>query len=224
MNYVIGDIHNDNKRFTEMLKKIDFSEKDHLFLLGDLFDRTLYEPDPIGVYFRVLGLGDRCTVVRGNHDTWLAKYIVNYYDTSEKRRNRLTPYPYNSFVILTERLPEVDMLDLARKIMEWPLQICVEVDGVKYLLAHACTSTPDRRMSDELYLMGGFFMGSESYDMFLRHGREGYVSICGHDNIMGDGRIWKNKLKNVYMCDCGCGFRDGRLGCLCLETKEEMYV
>ena len=79
-------------------------------------------------------------------------------------------------------------------------------------------------MSDELYLMGGFFMGSESYDMFLRHGREGYVSICGHDNIMGDGRIWKNKLKNVYMCDCGCGFKDGRLGCLCLETKEEMYV
>lgn len=224
MNYVIGDIHNDNKRFAEMLKMIDFSEKDHLFLLGDLFDRTLYEPDPIGVYFRVLELGDRCTVVRGNHDTWLAKYIVDYYDTSEKRRNRLTPYPYNSFVILTERLPEVDMLDLARKIMEWPLQICVEVDGVKYLLAHACTSTPDRRMSDELYLMGGFFMGSESYDMFLRHGREGYVSICGHDNIVGNGKIWKNKRKNVYMCDCGCGFRDGRLGCLCLETKEEIYV
>ena len=23
------------------------------------------------------------------------------------------------------------------------------------------------------------------------------------------------------MCDCGCGFIDGKLGCLCLETKEE---
>ena len=24
--------------------------------------------------------------------------------------------------------------------------------------------------------------------------------------------------------DCGCGFRSGRLGCLCLETGEEIYV
>lgn len=22
------------------------------------------------------------------------------------------------------------------------------------------------------------------------------------------------------MCDCGCGFRNGKLGCLCLETKK----
>ena len=45
MHYVIGDIHNDNRRFFEMLKKIGFSEEDHLF------DRNSYEPDPIGVYY-----------------------------------------------------------------------------------------------------------------------------------------------------------------------------
>lgn len=76
MNYVIGDIHNDNIRFSKMLEKIGFSEEDHLFLLGDLFD-----------------------------------------------------------------------------------------------------------------------------------GREGYISVCGHTNISGDGKIWKNKLENVYVCDCGCGFQ-----------------
>ncbi|MCI9109946.1 MAG: hypothetical protein HFI00_17585 [Lachnospiraceae bacterium] len=42
MNYVIGDIHNDNRRFSRMLEKIGFSERDHLFLLGDLFDRNFY--------------------------------------------------------------------------------------------------------------------------------------------------------------------------------------
>lgn len=74
MNYVIGDIHNDNIRFSKMLEKIVFSEEDHPFLLGDLFDRNSYEPDPVGVYFNVLKLGDRCTVIRGNHDAWLAEY------------------------------------------------------------------------------------------------------------------------------------------------------
>lgn len=224
MNYVIGDIHNDNRRFSEMLQKIGFSEEDHLFLLGDLFDRNLYEPDPIGVYFNMLKLESRCTVVRGNHDTWLAEYIRNYFNTPEKKRKRLAPYPYNSFSILSEHFTEVDMLDLAKKIMEWPLQVCVEADGVRYLLAHACTSMPDRVMKDEFYLMGSGFTGSEFYEAFLSDGRKGYISVCGHADIMGNGKIWKNKAKNVYMCDCGCGFADGRLGCLCLETKEEIYV
>lgn len=114
MNYVIGDIHNDDRRFLQMLEKIGFSEEDHLFLLGDLFDRTSYEPDPVGVYFRILKLGNKCTIVRGNHDTWLAEYIINYYNMPEKKRVRLAPYPYNSFSIFSERFTESDMLGLSQ--------------------------------------------------------------------------------------------------------------
>lgn len=33
-----------------------------------------------------------------------------------------------------------------------------------------------------------------------------------------------HEKEKVYMIDCGCGFKSGRLGCLCLETKEEFYV
>lgn len=224
MNYVLGDIHNDNQRFSAMLEKLNVSKEDHLFLLGDLFDRASYAPDPVGVYFNMLKLGDRCSVIRGNHDTWLAQYIMYYLNAPEKRRGRLTPYFYNSFDLLLERLTEVDMLNLAQEIMKWPVQICSKIDGTDYLLAHACTSMPDRKMHDEYYLMGCDFTSDEVYETFLSGGREGHISVCGHANIMGNGKIWKNKLENVYMCDCGCGFPGGRLGCLCLETKEEMYV
>lgn len=72
---------------------------------------TAEEPDPIGVYFNMLKLESRCTVVRGNHDTWLAEYIRNYFNTPEKKRKRLAPYPYNSFSIFSEHFTEVDMLD-----------------------------------------------------------------------------------------------------------------
>lgn len=44
VHYVIGDIHNNNRKFDEMLKKIRFLQKDHLYLLGDLFDRNSWEP------------------------------------------------------------------------------------------------------------------------------------------------------------------------------------
>lgn len=97
MHYIITDIHNDNRRFTELLQKINLTEKDHLYLLGDLFDRCEDHADPVGVYFQMLGLGEQCTVIRGNHDHWLANYIFRYYGREEKDRALLQPYPYNSF-------------------------------------------------------------------------------------------------------------------------------
>ena len=40
MHYVVSDIHNDYQKFCELLKMIEFSKEDKLFILGDLFDRS----------------------------------------------------------------------------------------------------------------------------------------------------------------------------------------
>ena len=109
MHYIITDIHNDSWRFMKLLEKIDLKEDDHLYLLGDLFDRCMDHPDPAGVYFQTLKLGKKCTVLRGNHDHWLANYIFHYYGSNERDRALLQPYPYNSFQLLQERLTEVDL-------------------------------------------------------------------------------------------------------------------
>lgn len=199
MHYVLSDIHNDNKSFCEMLRRIHFTDRDHLFILGDLFDRNQHDPDPLGVYFTVLSLGERCTIIRGNHDDWLASYILDYYRMPEQKRKKAEPYPYNSFELLTKRLPPVDMQRLAERIKAWPLQETAEVSGQKYLLAH------------------------ELSEQKLQDGIEDHITVCGHRNI-GGKHIWKNEKGNVDGCDCGCGFRDGRLGCLCLETEEMFYV
>lgn len=47
MHYLISDIHNDNARLHEMLRLVSFSEDNRLLLLGDLFDRCNYAPDPV---------------------------------------------------------------------------------------------------------------------------------------------------------------------------------
>lgn len=130
----------------------------------------------------------------------------------------MEPYPYNTFELLLQRLTSVDMQNLANWILSWPVQVELELGNEKYLLAHAMTSILGDQKNEDYYLAG-----EEMDEEFLQQGIDGYISVCGHTNL-GGNHIWKNALKNVYVCDCGCGYKNGRLGCLCLETKEEFYV
>lgn len=175
MHYVISDIHNDYKRFCKMLDKIKFSDEDYLYIVGDVFDRSNHNPNPVDLYFKILSLGNRCSVIRGNHDHWLAMYILKFFSTPEKKRNKIEPYTYNSFDLLNERLTQVDMKELAERILEWPTQEMVELDGKKYLLAHAMTSAPGTLRTEDYFLMGS------SLNIFYRiYGIADYISICGH--------------------------------------------
>lgn len=230
--FVISDIHNDNKRLVKMLNKIKFNDRDHLYVLGDIFDRSGNDADPAGVYFTLLELGERCTFIQGNHDVWLAKYIKEYYQRTPKERNRLRKYYYNSFDLMNSRLTQVDMLEIAGTISEWALQISAVIEGQNYIFAHAMTSPEDVREDDDYYLMG-----TQLSFNFLCNGINGFISVCGHNptptiryDYIGEEEmpkkpeIWHNEKENVYMIDCGCGFTSGRLACLRLEDKQEFYV
>jgi len=233
MNYAMADLHNDFSKFDEMLGRIRFDRfKDHLYIVGDLFDRGNYDPDPFGVYYKVLSLEESITFIRGNHDTWLARYIHEYYGITEKKREGLRKYGYNSFELLRERLVEQDMVTLANRIMRCPVQVETEIEGKKYLFAHAMSSHPEEKRDEDYYLMGG-----EIGFPYLSKGIDGYICINGHtptDMVRlwyGDDyqpkklEIWRNPKGNVYMLDCGCGlYYDCRLGCLCIEMGEAFYV
>lgn len=226
MHYVLSDIHNDNEKFKKVLDKISFNpNEDTLYVLGDLFDRADYNPDPIGVYFTILSLGDSCKVIRGNHDEMLAEYINNYLKTPEKKRSKLSPYPYNTFDLLRNRLTEVDMKNMAEWIRNMPLQIEVSVGGEKYLLAHAQTSVPDVVKEETYYLYG------EGGLRFLLKGTPGYISVCGHNttdmirfwtgefHLLDETfKVWINPAKNLYEINCGCGY-GSKLACMRLEDK-----
>lgn len=218
MHYIISDIHNDNERFEVLLERLQLQKEDKVYILGDLFDRTNYNPDPVGVYFNILKLGNQCQVIRGNHEQELAQYILTYFTTKERQRKKLKPYGYNTFEELSRRLTPVDLENMAKWMLNLPLQIEEMIDERSYLFAHAMTSKPNEIQEDEYYLQGG-----NDFEEFLKNGIDGYISVCGHSNPTGS-QIWKNDIKNVILCDCGCGYRSGKLGCLCVETGEEIYV
>lgn len=231
MHYVIGDIHNEVKKLDSILNQIQLNSEDELFLLGDVFDRGVENPDPAGTYFLLAGVQGRCTWIRGNHDQWLADYIKKYFSASERKRLRMYSYTYNSFDLMKRRLTEVDMLNLANLIYSLPLQKDVSIGGKEYLLAHAMTSHPSVVESKDYYLVGNWEL-----DCFFLEGIEDYISLCGHtptENIIwktggmyldeSGNSIWVNDKKNVFLLDCGSGFGSGRLACMCLETGERFY-
>lgn len=124
------------------------------------------------------------------------------------------------------------MLNLADLIMGLPLQIEIEIESVKYLLAHAMTFDPTHGVQEKM----SYLEGVEEMQEYWEHGIKGYVSLVGHHdsgyqyrNPKGryldeeSNSIWLNEQENVYMMDCGCGLPNGRLAGICLETGERFY-
>ena len=175
MHYVVGDVHNELRKLEDLLEKIHPSIDDWIYFLGDLFDRGADRPDPVGVYFKLSVIHAHCVWIRGNHDHWLAEYMKRYFQLPERKRVKLPSYHYNSFDLIKERLTEADMLNMAERITNLPVQMELEIEGKGYLLAHAMTSLPHGLLQpDDYYLMGNMEMGAFFFFFF-----EGYRSICG---------------------------------------------
>lgn len=71
--YVMSDIHGCYSEFMEMLNKINFSDDDELYILGDIFDRG---PQPLKVFDYIL---ERKNIVmlKGNHEKMFQDAIEN---------------------------------------------------------------------------------------------------------------------------------------------------
>ena len=134
----------------------------------------------------------------------------------EKKKNRTISVQYISMSY--SKVGRGGCSEFCKTNSTWPLQLSIQVNNEKYLFAHAMTSAPEHIEDTCFYLMG-----NEMNTEYLCNGVEGYTSICGHRNTVNH-KIWKNEKGNLIMCDCGCGFIDGKLGCLCLERRLDLHV
>ena len=98
----------------------------------------------------------------------------------------------------------------------------METRGKSFVLIHAALENFDPEKPLDAYELPDFLFGRPEPetvyypDKILVFGHTPTRLLCGQDKIFRRG--------NMIDIDCGCVFKGGRLGCLCLDTLEEFYV
>lgn len=143
--YVMSDIHGQFFSYERMLKKINFSDDDYLYVLGDCIDRG---PDGISI-LQDLMKRKNAELILGNHEIML----INTLDFFRERENETPAIPregLNPFELWTHPCNGgegtcLDFLGMPKEIredIEKYLRSCrlikrIEVGGVKYHLSHS---------------------------------------------------------------------------------------
>ncbi|MBR3516045.1 MAG: fructose-bisphosphatase class III [Lachnospiraceae bacterium] len=230
--YVMGDIHGEYDKFTELLEKIDFQDNDTLYLIGDVIDRG---PHPIKVLQKLMEMPNVIPIL-GNHELMalhcmkflmqeiteesimsLDEETLDHFWTWQQNGNDTTLHEFYQLDAEARR----DVLDY---LGEFLIYEELEVGGQAYLLVHAGLGnfSPDKDMDDytidELVWDRADFNEKYFDDVIVISGHTPTQLIEGNPN---PGSIYR--ANNHIAIDCGSCFKSGRIAVLCLDTGEEFY-
>jgi serine/threonine protein phosphatase 1 len=223
----MSDIHGCYEKYRQMLEKINFSENDTLYVLGDVVDRG---PQPVKV---LQDMRRRVNVrpILGNHDytarTLLAQFerefaekdfgpILNLWRIWQSDGGWATQEDF-------ERLPPEEQEALLEYMAKFSLCETIETGGRKFILTHAGLPKGSQPENLPNYSAYDFVSATVDYnktyldDIFLVTGHRPTFLI----DMSYEGRIFRQN--NHIVIDTGAVF-GGALGCLCLDTDEEFYV
>lgn len=231
--YVMSDLHGYYFEYCNMLQKINFSDDDKLYIIGDVLDRGPY---PISI---VLDIMDRPNVVclAGNHEHMameclptLMKEITqeSVQELNEDIVEALLDWQYNGS---TTTMSEFQCLNAEQRksVIEYlgnlDLYDEIQVNDQKYLLVHAGLGnySPDKELDE--YEMHELLWERADYDTQYFEDKiviSGHTPTCFIEGNDKPGYIFKKN--NHIAIDCGVGIEGGHMGCICLETLEEFYI
>ena len=222
MTYVIANPCGNAEKFEELLRKIRFSDRDLLYVIGNVVD---YGPAPIDL---VENLSVRANVypVAGEHD-YLAAQMLSGFDRMNAGKT-----PDASFMeemsewVRDGGLPTMEgyrALDAEGRegvldyLGEMALYEEAEVKGEKYILLYAGVADYEAGSDLEDYLPDDFFSDPVSPDRRLF--KDATVIVGGVPTK--SGKIERGE-GSIFL---DCGAKDGGpLAALCLETGEEFYA
>ena len=232
MVYCISDIHGDYDGYRELLEKVQFSDEDTLYVLGDVVDRgrgsirilqdMMMRPNVIPIIGNHEYMGIQCLkfLMQEITEDSIASISEDIVQGLFEWQNVGGQATMDEF----HKLSMEDKQDIIDYLDEFSLYEEVSVNGKDYILVHAglCNFSQDRPMED--YKLHELIFKCPNYSRVYFPDK--YL-VTGHLPTRG---IWENKKpyfiykgNNHIAIDCGsnCG---GRLGMICLDTGEEFYV
>ena len=207
MIYVTSDIHGCYDQYLRLLQRLDLKEDDRLYILGDLVDRG------DGGIEIIKDVMKRKNVVclRGNHDHYaLDAFGLWLGDGGAKT--------FSAF----SKLDDNEKRSVLSFLRSLPFNEMIRVNGQQFFLSH--TVCEKAKMIDiEKCGMRDFLIGEPEYDKCYF---EDMTIVTGHTptgfiDPAYTGRIWKGN-RHIAV-DCGAVFGNP-LGCICLDTMEEIYI
>lgn len=234
MRYIISDIHGCYDQYRMLLEKIQFSEKDKLYVLGDVVDRG---PEPVKVLQDMMRRPNVIFIL-GNHDfimyTLMKKLAVEITeDNYDKHLTKDILLDYNLWLqdggqITAEqfrKLSYFEKMDMLDYIAGASLYEVIENNGKEYRLVHAGLDhfSPEKGMDE--YNLYDFLEKRADYSKSYYPDKNIFL-VTGHTPTI----YIKNWRKaEVYMenghiaLDCAC-VAGGKLAAFCVETEEVTYV
>lgn len=226
MIYAVSDLHGCYDKYIKLLECLHMTSDDSLYILGDIVDRGSE-----GMKI-LLDLINRKNVFscRGNHDhcaqILLRSFVLpddGYFADGLEEAFRLwlsdggSP-TYEEFL----KLDESEQRAVLRYLGSLPVYKKLTVGDQKFFLAH---TVPEKTKMLDIHNWknSDFIMGEPEYEKTYF---EDTIIITGHIptgfiDPEYTGRIWKGN--NHIAIDCGAVFGNP-LGCICLDTMEEIYV
>jgi serine/threonine protein phosphatase 1 len=251
--YVISDIHGEYDKFIRMLDKINFSDEDTLYILGDVVDRG---PNPVQVLLKLMSMHNVVPIV-GNHEL-MAMECLSFLENeiTEETIDNLSPQDINNLVNwlyngCATTLAEFKRLDPEMKhevsefIKDFALYEEVQVvrqsskpgrrrdkirngETVRYLLVHAGLGNYSPKKCIVDYSLKEIVWDRADYNVPYYPRRKNFFVISGHTptELIEDNPNpgYIYRKNNHIAIDCGACFKGGRLAAICLETDEEFYI
>ena len=229
MRYIISDIHGCKKQYLELLEKINLSNQDHLYILGDTVDRGEQSIEVLQYIMEQKNV----TYLLGNHDYTLYAFIRELGLNLNDFKNDEMKWAFR-FWERDGGLPTIDgFLNLSelekKQIFEFLENANVyeeiEYEGKRYILSHAGIMNFQEDKLLKEYSKQDFFNGRMNYDTRYYQDENVYI-ISGHTptfHIRKDRKPLVFQENGHIVIDCGCVY-GGRLAAYCVETGEVVYV
>lgn len=231
MIYVASDLHGCYDKYINMIKGLNLSEDDTLYILGDITDRG---KDGIKILFDMM-MRPNIVPILGNHD-----YMA--YSVLKKLNVEITAENYDAILdtdtiqiyqtwIFNGGEPTCKAFsalscDEKRNILEYieDFEIYEEltVSGSEFVLVHGGIADFSENKPMSEYSIDDFIWGRCDYAQ--TYFPDKYL-ITGHTPTFFIGEKYRGKIykeNNHIAIDCGASYGEA-LGCICLDTLEEFY-
>ena len=234
MQYAVSDIHGCYDKYIQLLCRLGLKDSDTLYVLGDMIDRG---PDGLKI---LMDISMRPNVVPflGNHEyaaltclPWLMEELTEENTEPDVLLWRLQSTQGwisdggETTIAEFRRLSTEARQDVLDILEDLTVYEEVKAGGREFVLVHAGLGgfSPDKPLDD--YQLDELILSRpEPGETYFPH----KYLVCGHTPTPyytgtrpEDARIYRRD--RLISIDCGCA-SGGPLGCICLDTLEELYV